>query len=431
MTTSANESTRTSDADARVPRRRWLVPLLVMATTAVAYLDRINLSVAAPVLTREFGVSAAVMGLLLSSFSWTYTLLNVPAGLLVDRLRTRVVYSAALVVWALAGFGAALVSSIGALFGPRLLLGVGEAPFIPASVRTLSDWLPRAERGAGTGLLVSGIALGSAVGPLLLAPLVTTLGWRSCFVATGVLSLLVAALWFGWYRHPRDDRRLAEPERELIVAGQEEAPARAPWRRVARHRDVWVLALGYFCLLYILYTFVTWVPSYLVADRHLTVLRSGLLSAVPWAVAFVLTLLVAPVSDLALRRGVPPLRARKIALTAGMLAALAILGTAFSPSAGVAIACLSVSVSGILLANGGVLAATQDVARVLDLPGSAAGIINTVGNVGGLAGPIVTGALVTATHSFAAPLVVAAGLALVGALTWLFGLRTRAPAVPA
>ena len=217
-------------------------------------------------------------------------------------MRTRVVYSGALLVWAVASFLAAAVNSIGALFGPRLLLGVGEAPFIPAAMRTLSDWLPRSERGMGASVLTSGIALGSAVGPPLLGLLVSGYGWRSCFVATGVLSLLVAVLWYVWYRHPSED------------------------------------------------------PS-------------------------------SP------RRGMSALNARKIVLTTGMVAALAILGTAFASSATVAIICLSISTSGIIFADGAALAATQDVARQLNLPGSAAGFVNTFGNLGGILGPIVTGAL--------------------------------------
>jgi len=114
-----------------------------------------------------------------------------------------------------------------------------------------------------------------------------------------------------------------------------------------------------------------------------------------------------------------------VVLVSGMVAALAILGTAFSASATVAIICLSISTSGIIFANGAVWAATQDVVRHLNLSGSATGFINAMGNVGGILGPIVTGALAYATSSFEVPLVVAAALALIGALTWLFGMRAR------
>ena len=397
-----------------------------MVITAVAFMDRVNLSIAAPVLTKEFHLNAAVMGLLLSSFTWTYTLLNVPAGMLVDRVRTRIVFTGALLVWAVASFLAAAMNSIGALFGPRLLLGVGEAPFIPAAVRTLSDWLPRSERGMGASVLTSGIALGSAVGPPILGLLVSGYGWRSCFAATGVLSALVAALWYAWYRHPAQDRGLSAEERELIVSDQEpyERAGHAPWSTLARHRDVWAISGGYLCLLYVLYTFVTWVPSYLVQDRHMTILRSGLATSIPWVCAFAVAVLAGPTSDIALRRGMSALNARKIVLTTGMVAALSILGTAFSSSATVAIICLSISTSGIIFADGAALAATQDVARQLNLPGSAAGFVNTFGNIGGILGPIVTGALAYATSSFVVPLVVAAALALVGGLIWLFGIRS-------
>ena len=407
-------------------RRRWVVATFVMIITAIAYVDRVNLSVAAPVLTKEFGTNAAVMGVLLSSFTWTYTLFNLPAGMLVDRIRVRVLYSLALLVWAASSFLTALVTSIGALFGPRLLLGIGEAPFAPAAIRTLADWLPRSERGTGSSMFISGVALGSAVGPPGLAALVASYGWRSAFVATGVLSLLAAVVWFAWYRHPLDDTKLTERERALIMADREE-PAqqgRAPWSAIIRHRDVWAITGGYFCLLYILYTFITWLPSYLVQDRGLSLLGSGVATSIPWAVAFLAGIFGGRISDLALRRGVATLNARKIPLVGGMVAALAILGTALSSSASWAIAFLAVSTAGIIVANGQVWAATQDVMNRLGLAGSATGFINALGNVGGILGPIVTGALAYAADSFLVPLAVAAGLALVGALAWGLGMRS-------
>jgi ACS family D-galactonate transporter-like MFS transporter len=407
-------------------RRRWLVATFVLIITAIAYIDRVNLSIAAPVLTKEFHTNAAVMGLLLSSFTWTYTLLNLPAGMLVDRVRIRVLYSVALLVWAVSSFLTTLVNSVGALFGPRLLLGIGEAPFAPAAIRTLADWLPRSDRATGSSMFISGVALGSAVGPPGLAFLVATYSWRAAFVATGVLSLLAAVIWYAWYRHPLDDRRLSAEERELILRDQEppQQEGRAPWSAIVRHRDIWAITAGYFCLLYILYTFITWLPSYLVEDRHLTVLGSGFATSIPWAVAFVCGIVGGRISDAALRRGVSTLNARKIVLVGGMVAALAILGTAFAGSAAVAIVFLAISTSGIIVANGAVWAATQDVVRALGLAGSATGFVNALGNVGGILGPIVTGAVAYATGSFLVPLGLAAALALLGALAWGIGMRS-------
>lgn len=401
--------------------------VFVLLVTTVAYVDRTNLSVSAPVLIKEFHTNSAVMGVLLSSFSWTYTLLNAPAGVLVDRIGPRATYAGALSVWSVASFAGAAAHSVGSMFGPRLLLGIGESPFIPTAVRTVSDWLPRTERGLGSSVFISGVALGSAVGPAALAPLVSAYGWRSSFVATGALSAVVALAWWLLYRHPRQDKRLAPAELELIESGQEAyvGEGRAPWRVLLKHREVWAITAGYFCLMYILYTFVSWVPSYLVADRHLTLLKSGWLSSIPWICAFVVTLAGGRLSDIAHRQGLPALRARKLVLAAGMAAATAVLGTAFSASSTVAIVCLCVSTSGISLANGASWAATQDVVRRLNLSGSAAGLINGVSNVGGLLGPIVTGSLAYATASFTVPLAAAAGLAAVGALAWVFGIRSE------
>ncbi|MFI5611512.1 MFS transporter [Amycolatopsis sp. NPDC051903] len=407
-------------------RRRWLVATFVLIITAVAYIDRVNLSIAAPILTHEFHTNAAVMGLLLSSFTWTYTLFNVPAGMLVDRIQVRVLYSLALLVWAVSSLLTTLVRSAGTLFVPRLLLGIGEAPFAPAAIRTLADWLPKSERATGSSMFISGVALGSAVGPPVLAYLVSGFGWQSAFIATGVLSLLVAAIWYAWYRHPLDDTKLTEAERQLIFRDQEppKQEGRAPWSQIARHRDIWAITAGYFCLLYILYTFITWLPSYLIEDRHMTVLKSGFATSIPWAVAFLCGILGGRLSDFALRRGVSTLNARKIVLVGGMVAALAIVGTALASSAALAIVCLTISTAGIITANGAVWAATQDIVRELDLTGSATGFINGLGNVGGILGPIITGAVVYATGSFLAPLILAAVLALIGALAWGFGMRS-------
>lgn len=407
-------------------RRRWLVATFVLIITAVAYIDRVNLSLAAPILTKEFHTNAAVMGLLLSSFTWTYTLFNLPAGMLVDRLQVRVLYSLALLVWAVSSFLTTLVRSAGALFGPRLLLGLGEAPFAPAAIRTLADWLPKSERATGSSMFISGVALGSAIGPPGLAYLISGFGWQAAFIATGVLSVLIAVIWYAWYRNPLDDSKLSERERRLILDDQEPAKqdGRAPWSEIVRHRDIWAITVGYFCLLYILYTFITWLPSYLVQDRHMTVLTSGFATSIPWAVAFVCGILGGRLSDFALRRGVSTFNARKIVLVGGMIAALAIIGTALASSSTVAITCLAISTAGIITANGAVWAATQDIMRALNLTGSATGFVNALGNVGGILGPIVTGAVAYATGSFLAPLALAAGLALAGALAWGFGMRS-------
>jgi sugar phosphate permease len=409
-----------------IGRRRWGVATFVLLITAIAYIDRVNLSVAAHDITRIYHTDAAVMGWLFASFNIVYTLCNLPAGMLVDRVRIRVLYAVALLVWAVASFLTAAMNSITALFGPRLLLGVGESPFAPAAIKTLSDWLPKSERATGSSMFISGVALGSAVGPPGLAYLISTYSWRAAFIATGILSLLVGIIWYAWYRHPLEDTRLSDHERELILRDQE-PPAqegRAPWSTIVRHRDIWAITAGYFCLLYILYTFVSWVPSYLVEDRHFTVLGSGFATSIPWAVAFVCGILGGRISDAALRRGVSTLNARKIVLVGGMVAALAILGTALASSATVAIIFLAVSTSGIIVANGAVWAATQDVTRTLNLTGSATGFVNAMGNVGGILGPVVTGWIVKRTGSFFLPLGVAAGLALAGALAWGAGMRS-------
>jgi ACS family D-galactonate transporter-like MFS transporter len=407
-----------------VTRVRWKLVGFLFAVNAINYLDRSNLSMAAPTLTKNLHLNAGLMGLVLSAFSWTYAATQIPGGFLVGRVRARLMYFCSVLWWAVASALTALVNSFAALLGVRMLLGIGESPAMPLSVSLTAQWLPVSERGRASAWFTAGVPFGTAVAPPVVAYLLTRFGWQAAFLASAGLSVVWCVVWVLWYRDPDRNPRMSQAEREYIRAGQVEQEREVPtrWRELLRTRNVWGLVLGYFSLLYVLFMFMTWLPSYLVTDRHMTVLKTGFNAAVPWICGTLACLLGGYLSDLLVRKGFRPLIARKSLVVIGLLVATVVIPAMFVSSLVLAVALLSASVSGIMFANGVAWAACED-ASPAGKTASIAGMVNFSGNIGGLLAPLITGWLEYLTGSFAAPLVFGGVLALCGAIVYAVLLR--------
>ena len=185
----------------------------------VNYFDRVNLSVSQAALHNEFGISTVTFGYLLSAYSWTYALLQMPSGLLLDRFGVRLVGRVSTILWSVASFGAAISTGIGGFFAARLLLGIGEAPTFPANAKAIGYWFPKQERSLATAIFDAAAKFASAIGVPLIGILLLHFGWRWSFAATGFISLLYFALFYRFYRNPSEDKRLTVAEREFITRG--------------------------------------------------------------------------------------------------------------------------------------------------------------------------------------------------------------------
>src|SRR6266496_4026224 len=214
---------------AGVPRRRWAISLLLGFGVLVNYFDRVNLSVSRDALQASFGISAVMFGYLSSAYNWTYALLQLPSGLLLDRFGVRRVGIISTMIWSIASFAAAISTGIGSLFGARFLLGIGEAPTFPGNAKAVGYWFPKQERSLATAIFDSTAKFSSAIGVPILGMLLLHFGWRWNFAATGIISLVYFALFYAYYKNPSQDRRLSEAEREYIRVGgaQPEDKARA------------------------------------------------------------------------------------------------------------------------------------------------------------------------------------------------------------
>src|ERR1700674_1883231 len=203
----------------RVPRRRWRIAFLLAVGVLVNFFDRINLSVSRDALHSSFGLSLVVFGYPSSAFSWTYALMQMPAGLLLDRWGVRRVGRVSTFLWSVASFAAAIAPGINWFFGARLLLGVSESPTFPANAKALGYWFTQEERGLATAITDAAAKFSSAIGVPLIGLLLLHFGWRWSFAATGLISFLYFVLFYFVYRNPSEDKKLSAQELEFIERG--------------------------------------------------------------------------------------------------------------------------------------------------------------------------------------------------------------------
>ena len=417
----------------KVPRRRWGIALLLGFGVLVNYFDRVNLSVSRDALQDAFGISAVMFGYLSSAYNWTYALLQLPSGLLLDRFGVRRVGIISTIIWSVASFAAAIASGIGGLFAARLLLGIGEAPTFPAYAKATGYWFPKEERSLATAMFDSAAKFSSAIGIPVLGLVLLHFGWRWNFAATGLISVLFLALFYAFYRNPSEDKLLSSAEREYIARGgaQPEDRARAakgaPLAYLLRQRRVWGLALGFASYNYSFYLLLTWLPSYLSTTHHVDLLHSALYTSVPWIIATLLDLAVGGwLVDSLIQRGANPVRVRQAVLIGGTALGLGIFGAANAHTATSALFWISLSIGGLSAASP-VGWSIPSLIAPKESVGTLGGILNFGNQLAGIAAPIVTGYVVQATHSFFWAFAVAGAFLVVGIAGYVFLLGSMEP----
>jgi MFS family permease len=407
--------------------------LLLGFGVLVNYFDRVNLSVSRDALQDAFGISAVMFGYLSSAYNWTYAILQLPSGLLLDRFGVRRVGIVSTAIWSIASFAAAVSVGIGGLFGARLLLGIGEAPTFPAYAKATGYWFPKDERSLATAMFDSMAKFSSAIGLPILSILLLRFGWRWNFAATGLISVLFVGLFYAFYHNPSEDRFLANAEREYIARGgaQPEDRARAergaPLLYLLRQRRVWGLVLGFASYNYCFYLLLTWLPSYLSSTHHIDLLHSALYTSVPWIVATALDLAVGGwLVDSLIQRGRNAVRVRQTVLIGGTALGLGILGAANAHSAAMALFWISVSIGGLSAASP-VGWSIPSLIAPRESVGTLGGILNFGNQLAGIAAPIATGYIVQATHSFFWAFGAAGIFLLIGIAGYVFLLGSMEP----
>lgn len=378
--------------------------VLLFTAALINYLDRATISVAMPRISGELLLGPTAKGVLLSAFFWSYALMQVPIGWLADRVSLRWLYAGSFALWSLACGFTGLAGSLAVLILLRIVLGVGESIYLPGSVRFVSLTFAPEERGLPTAIFDSGVRAGLAIGAPLIAWLVSRHGWRNMFMLVGFSSLVWVLPWIAAFPS-RLNHTAQEPQRK--------ARGHTARKRLTFNRNLLGASIGFFCFGYYNYLLVTWLPDYLVEVRHLTLLRAGLLAAIPYVVWAVAEICGGWFADRLVRGGWNETRVRKGMITVGFATGLLLIPAALVGN-------LTASI--ILLAGGSLVGLSSPNLLVVfqscaprDEVGRWMGFGNFIGNIGGVLSPLLTGILISKTGSFVpgfalAPIILVAGL---------------------
>ena len=380
--------------------------VLLVICFVINYVDRGNISIAAPLLKKEFGLSGSQLGILFATFFVSYTVGQFVIGWLVDRFDVNRILAAGFLLWSLATATTGAVRGFTMLLAMRLVLGAGEAVALPAGTKILAQHLVEHQRGFANGALTFGLRCGNALGTLWAGLLMARFGWRPVFLWIGLASLLWLPAWKKW-----------KPGKGRL---QDQTHAGGPGlAEILRQRSFWGTSAGHFCCNYIFYFMITWLPTYLVLDRHLPMGRMALVAGLYYSVDAVAALSGGWLQDLAIRRGHTPTKVRKSTMAIGSaIAAVAILGCALAGPRSYLWWLLAAAV-GCGMTSPGLFLFPQTLAGPQAV-GKWFGWQNAFGNFAGVIGPAVTGIVVQGSGSFLAPFAIAGALSVVGGMTWLF-----------
>lgn len=421
---------------ARPTRVRWIVLGMLFAVTTVNYADRATISIAGPELRRALALTPVQMGYIFSAFAWSYVAAQLPGGWLLDRFGSKTTYAAGLVLWSLftmfqgaVGFLAG-GAAVALLFVLRLAVGASEAPSFPGNGRITSAWFPAGERGLASAIFNSAQYAATAIFAPIMGWLVHAFGWQSVFYVMGGIGLALAAAWrkviYGPLAHPWVNQAEIDYIRAggaLVDLDGRQAPAHrevdtvACVRELLGNRMLLGLYIFQYCINVLTYFFLTWFPVYLVADRHMTILKAGFVASLPAVCGFGGGVLGGWISDRLTRAGWSLSAARKTPIVVGMLLAMSMIACNLTTSDTLVVAFMSLAFFGKGVGALG-WAVVSDTSPK-QAGGVSGALFNTFGNTAGITTPIVIGYILQATGSFAGALTfvaVNAGVALLSML---------------
>jgi MFS family permease len=383
--------------------RRWIVLSLVFFGIVINYIDRGNLSIAAPSIMRDFRITPATMGVLLSAFFWTYALSQIPAGALVDRFGMRRAYAGGFLVWSIASAAIALSRGTGDIIGMRMVLGLAESIAPLASISFIRNNFAGKDQGLPTSIYIAGQNVGPALGALVGAILLDGFGWRMMFALTGLGGLIWLPCWL--FAAPSDGTRAVRQAEK--AADDLAAPRRWTWPMLLTHRTFWAMSLSILLSSYYWYFVLTWVPSYLILSRGFSTLAMGrVVSTALFTMAIVNVLAGSAVDKLAARIGV--FRARLWFGVVGYAGTAAILLLLAIPDRSLALPILTFSMCATGIGNSNFWTISQHVPPK-NLVGRTIGYLNTISVTAGAAAPIITGWILGPQRQFG-PAILVAGI---------------------
>lgn len=322
---------------------RWYIVGTIFLATTINYIDRQALSVAAPVIKEDLGLSNEQYGWIVSAFLLAYAIMQLVSGVVIDKIGTKKGFSLAVVWWSIANMLHAFGNSMTSLGLFRFLLGIGEAGNYPAAMKAISEWFPKKEKSKAVGILNMGPGMGAIIAPPLMAWLILTFGWKLAFVITGALGFVWLILWKWIYYSPDKHPKISKEELAYIQEGERKVVTskKTPWLNYFRYKQVWGIALSRFVSDGVFYFFVFWLPSWLTDAKGFSLTDIALFAWIPFVLADLGSFVGGWYSSYLIRKKVSLDSSRKRVIWIGALLVIPILGCLYIESAYWAIALIS------------------------------------------------------------------------------------------
>lgn len=396
---------------------RWILVVLLFFGLGINMIHRTSLSIAGSAILKDFTLNTAQMGWLLSAFFWPYSILQIPAGWLVDRIGVRKLYAASFAIWSVACASTAIVSGFWSSLATRVVLGIGQAAIFPASIRAIASWFTDKQRATAVAIFSTGSRFGLIVLPIVGAWLISHWGWRIFFLVVGLAPMIWLLAWHKFY--------VRFPEQPSPEDFSQSVETRGKHARTASmldlvgNRNVWGICLGYFAYDYVWYLYIAWLPGYLMLERGYALGQAGMYAALPMSAMSIVIPGAGLASDWLVRRGYSEIAVRKTFLCLGLLLACAMVPAGLAVNAFVSVLWLTFALAGLGLAAPNTWALTMKISPPNSV-GVLSGVQNFAGNIGGVLAPLITGYIAHITGSFSLALGFASVVSFAGMLAYLF-----------
>ncbi len=392
-------------------QRRWTIVGLLFTASVINYLDRAAISFALPLISRDFHLTPETKGLLLSSFFWSYALMQVPIGWCADRFNLRWLYAGAFTLWSLAQGLTGLAQSLAILIGFRILLGIGESVYLPGGTKIVSVLFAAKERGLPSGLFDFGTRSGLVLEGILVPWLLVRYGWRHTFLLLGFVGLLWIVPWLWVFPHHMQPANRAAASLPSAIS----PPVR--WSALL-NRNLLGICLGFFCFDYYWYVLVTWLPDYLVTVRRLNIVQAGFYASLAFFIFGVSEPIGGWIADSLIRRGWDETRTRKGIVSVAFFMGLLLIAAMRTANTPMAIGLL-IGASLVGLATGNLLTILQSCAP-FEKVGIWTGAENFAGNLAGIVAPLAVGLLIRRSGSYIPGFELGSIVLLMGLLAYWF-----------
>jgi len=402
-----------------MPKRLNLI-ILLFTSNLICYLDRINIAITAPVIMKELKWDPAALGVILSSFFWGYTLLQIPGGWLADRFGGKKILGIGVLWWSLFTMATPLARTVGSMAAFRACMGLGEGVNFPSIQSLTSKWIPAGERSRVMGFTLSGISVGNIIAFPLATVIMSTLGWRSVFYLFGLLGFVWCAFWICLAANrPEEHTSIKPQELEYIKACRPEtAPVKQiPWKIILSKVEVWALVINHFCVSWGFFMFLTWLPTYLMKAHGFSLKEMGIYSMFPYLAMVIGSNGSGWMADYYIKRTGDITRIRKVFHSISLLSATLFLILLARADAKWEVVALITLALGMLSMTGSTTGP-----NAMDIGPRYAGIImgmqTTAGNIAGVIVPVVVGIIVSLYNRWDLVFYIAAGVLIIGAVVW-------------